>query len=302
MARGRFCRAHPRKKLFIAFFLLMVVAVLSGFSRVASAAEQGIHPSAPPSSALQPKLTWSMRFTGPGGDVLEAGKKGTLVLTLVNEDEVPAENVVIDIGEEGENGAAHADILYERRLVIDVIGPRETVSREVNLFASGGAQSREVILTAHIPGYGGAAYAERTVRIQLKPVDLPRLSVSVVGVRDPDGNSRIEAGKIVRLSVRIWNHGTGDASQVSAHVRTWRDVFVAGDGNTYFELGDIAAGKFADFAFLVYTGVRTARGRNVPVTVYVHEARSRCDVIVPLELPSGGIPPCEGDAEGPAAK
>lgn len=286
----------------IVFFLLMILSVLSGFNGETLAQEEDVRSSSPLLSGLQPTLTLNMLFTGPDGNVLAAGRKGLLVLTVVNESDAPAENVAIDIREEGENSAVHEDLSYEKQLVLDVVGPHETVSREIPLFASDRAQSREVMLTAHIQGYEGAVSQGQAVRIQLKPVELPRLSVSVVGVKDPDGNSRIEAGKIVRLSVRIQNHGTGNASQVSAHVRTWRDVFVAGDGNTYFELGNIAAGKYADFAFVLYTGIRTSRGRNVPVTVYVNEARSRFNVIAPLDLPLEGIPTDDGDSEGRKVK
>jgi len=301
-AQGRLKKAHPKRVLFAAFFLLMIVSVLPGFNGGALATEEDIRPLAAPPSVLQPRLTVKMLFTGSDGNMLAAGEKGLLVLTVVNEGEVSAENIVVDIGEEGENGAVHEDLSYERHLVVGAVKPHETVSREVPILASAGVQSREVILKAHIPGYEGAVFPEQAVRIQLKPIDLPRLAVSVVGVKNQDGDSRLEAGKIVRLSVRIQNLGTGNAFQVSAHVRTWRDVFVAGDGNTYFELGNIGAGKFVDVSFLVYTGVRTTRGRNIPVTVYVNEARSQFDVIAPLDLPFGGVPACDGHDEGSKVK
>lgn len=300
----RFGKAHPERMRSIVFFLLMILSVLPGYNGATLAQEGEVRPVAasPNLCGLQARLTLNLMFTGPDGNVLAAGERGFLTLTFVNENDSPVENVVIDIGEGEKDGVFPGDLSYDKRLVLGLVEPHQTVTREIPLSASGGALSREVMLTARIPGCEGGASPEQSVRIRLKPVDLPRLAVSVVEVRDQDGSSRIEAGKIVRLSVRIQNIGTGDASQVSAHVRTWRDVFVAGDGNTYFELGNIGADKFVDFAFLVYTGVRTTWGRNIPVTVYVNEARSRFDVVAPLELPFGSRPACNDEAEGSKVK
>jgi hypothetical protein len=144
-----------------------------------------------------------------------------------------------------------------------MIGPRMTISKEMAFFSAEAAESWEIVL---------------------KAIDLPQLSASVAGLRDQDGQNRIESGKIVLVNVRVQNNGTGNASRVSAHVRTWRDVFVAGDGNTYFELGDIAAGKFVEFAFLVYTRASMKQGENIPVTIYLNEARPQFDVVSPLML------------------
>lgn len=107
-------------------------------------------------------------------------------------------------------------------------------------------------------------------------------------MRGQDDPNRIESGKVVLATVRVQNNGTGNASRVSAHARTWREVFVAGDGNTYFEPGDISAGKFVEFAFLIYTGASVKKGEKIPVTIYLHEARPQFDVVSPLILPSGG--------------
>jgi hypothetical protein len=275
-------KSNPAGAMYLLFLILMIGFHLS-FLSLGALAEEGFPPAPEkPKLSPQPLLILNMQFKSPEGNVLSAGKKGFLVLSLVNESDISVENLVVDIGEEEET----EDIYYEKSLVLGTIEPHATVSKEIPFFASGKAQSREVVLTARIRSCDEGDSPQAVVRIELKSVDPPNLSVSVVRVRDQNGQSRIEAGKIVLITVRVQNIGTGVALHISANIRTWRDVFVAGDGNTYFELGDIEAGKFVDVNFLVYTGARTNKGASIPVTVYLNEARPQFDVISPLILPA----------------
>lgn len=286
MASGTFPKrrnkSDPAGAIYLLFLILMIGFYLS-FLSLGALAEEGFPPAlVKPQLSPQPRLLLNMQFKSPEGNVLSAGKKGFLILSLVNESDIAVENLVVDIGEEEET----EDIYYEKSLVLGTIEPHATISKEIPFFASGKALSRELVLTARIRGWDAGDSPQAAVRIKLKSVDPPNLSVSVARVRDQNGQSLIEAGEIVLITVRVQNIGTGVALHVSANIRTWRDVFVAGDGNTYFELGDIEVGKFVDVNFLVYTGARTNKGASIPVTVYLNEARPQFDVVSPLILPA----------------
>ena len=263
-------------------FLIMTIGLHLSFLCLVCFAEEGLPPTREAlTPAPQPRLLLDLQFRSPDGNAMPAGKKGLLILSVTNESDISAENVVVEIEEEEESGALY----FERSIVLGMIGPRMTISKEISVFSAAEAESCEIFLTVRVRDYNEEMSPAKIVRIELKAIDPPQLSVSVAGVRDQDGQKRIESEKVILVTVRVQNNGTGNASRVSAHVRTWRDVFVAGDGNTYFELGDIAAGEFVEFAFLVYTGASVKKGEKIPVTIYLNEARSQFDVVSPLMLP-----------------
>jgi hypothetical protein len=71
---------------------------------------------------------------------------------------------------------------------------------------------------------------------------------------------------------------------VTANLRPGTDVFITGDGNTYFELGKIPAGSYHDLKFLFFTNNHIKNGAKIPIIINLNEERSRLNTSESLNL------------------
>ncbi|MCX8110592.1 MAG: caspase family protein, partial [Syntrophorhabdaceae bacterium] len=111
------------------------------------------------------------------------------------------------------------------------------------------------------------------VVFKTKAFEPPRLVVADVGIDDQNKNSRIEPMEIVEVTARIQNIGHGMARGVSVDIEKGKNVFIAGDTITHFDLGNIPAGRFKDIKFMFYTNKQIKHGEKIPITIKINEAR-----------------------------
>ena len=69
-----------------------------------------------------------------------------------------------------------------------------------------------------------------------------------------------------------------------ADVQTGKNVFIAADSTTHFDLGNIPSGQFKDFKFSFYTNNRIGNGEIIPIAISLNEAHPRFKTDQPLKL------------------
>ncbi len=88
----------------------------------------------------------------------------------------------------------------------------------------------------------------------------------------------------VEVTARIQNAGHGEARNVTVDVVTGLNVYIGGERNTRFELGNLPAGQYRDVKFIFYTNKRIKNGEKIPISLEIREARGRYNDAAPLKL------------------
>jgi len=203
--------------------------------------------------------------------MLNADETGTLRITVTNTGKGDAYDVRVDIKSDLKIGGLD----FDREVVIGTVPSGQTVTREIALKASEEIPTANVALSVDVKEANGFDPDPMKVSFKTKAFEPPKLVVADVGINDQNGNGRVEPMEMVEVTVRVQNIGHGDARGVAADVEVGKNVFLAGDTQTHFDLGGIPSGKFKDFKFMFYTNNRIAGGENIPITISLKEARPK---------------------------
>lgn len=250
------------KKTFIAAIILLMAAT--------AAAEKGrLRVFVSP---MPPNLTASVQFSEPSGNnILDAGETGRLVIILQNRGQGDG----FDCRAEVTIQPRIKGLAFERSVLIGTVPAGGTVKKEIALLTAEDLPTSGVSFSVEIREANGFDPLPMKLSFQTRAFAPPELVVADLGLNDQSGNGRVEPMEIVELTVRVQNIGQGDARDVFADVKLGRNVFVAGDSPTRFELGALPSGKFKDFKFSFYTNNRIGGGEKIPVAVTLGEARPR---------------------------
>ncbi len=232
-------------------------------------------------SPVPPNLSAQVAFTEPSGNrILDADETGKLLITLQNRGKGDAFDVRAAIKASGKTEGLE----FDRDVIIGTVPAGGTVKKEIALKAAEDIPTTNISLTVEIREANGFDPNPMKVSFKTKAFEPPKLVVADVGVTDQKGSGRIEPGGIVELTVRVQNIGHGDAREAVADVQTGKNVFIAADSVTHFELGNIPSGQFKDLKFSFYTNNRIGNGEQIPVTISLNEARPRFKADHPLKL------------------
>jgi hypothetical protein len=230
---------------------------------------------------VPPNLSAQVAFTEPSGNkILDAEETGKIVITLQNRGKGDAFDVHAEIKASGKTDGLE----FDRDVLIGTVPAGGTVKKEISLKASEDIPTANISLTVEIREANGFDPNPMKLSFKTKAFEPPKLVVADVGVNDQKGSSRIEPGGIVELTVRVQNIGHGDAREAVANVQTGKNVFIAADSTTHFELGNITSGQFKDFKFSFYTNNRIGNGETIPIIITLNEARPRFKADHPLKL------------------
>ena len=120
--------------------------------------------------------------------------------------------------------------------------------------------------------------------IPTKENNPPNLMIADVAFEDNNRNGKIEPGELVKITVMIKNEGNGDARDVVFRIKLGEDVFIAGDSQTEFMVGNLTSKEFRNIKFSVFT---SARAVDIPIFVDILEASKKYDkkdLRLPLKL------------------
>ncbi|MEI7638043.1 MAG: hypothetical protein WCJ37_12110, partial [Syntrophus sp. (in: bacteria)] len=186
-------------------------------------------------SPVPPNLSAQVAFTEPSGNrILDADETGKLLITLQNRGKGDAFDVRAAIKASGKTEGLE----FDRDVIIGTVPAGGTVKKEIALKAAEDIPTTNISLTVEIREANGFDPNPMKVSFKTKAFEPPKLVVADVGVTDQKGSGRIEPGGIVELTVRVQNIGHGDAREAVADVQTGKNVFIAADSVTHFELGN----------------------------------------------------------------
>ncbi|MBA4397824.1 MAG: hypothetical protein C0394_10665 [Syntrophus sp. (in: bacteria)] len=230
---------------------------------------------------MPPNLSASVAFSEPSGNrILDADETGKIVITLQNRGKGDAFDVRAEIKASGKTEGLE----FDRDVLIGTVPAGGTVTKEIALKAAEDIPTANISLTVELKEANGFDPNPMRVSFKTRAFEPPKLVVADVGVADQKGSGRIEPGGIVELTVRVQNIGHGDAREAIADVQTGKNVFIAADSVTHFDLGNIPSGRFKDFKFSFYTNNRIGNGERIPITINLNEARPRFKADHPLQL------------------
>ncbi len=232
-------------------------------------------------SPVPPMLTVSIKFVEPSGNnILDAEETGKLVLTIKNSGKGDAFDCVAQIT----TAKKIKGMSYEREVALGTIPAGETLVKEIEVKADEEIPTDQAAFAIDVKEASGFDPAPVKLSFRTKAFQEPKLIVADVGINDASGNARITPMGIVEVTVRVQNTGKGDAKGVTAEVKAGSNVFMAGEGQTHFNLGALPSGKFKDFKFMFYTNTRIANGEKIPLAISLTEARPRFKKENPLAL------------------
>jgi hypothetical protein len=228
-----------------------------------------------------PLLTAAVKFSEPSGNnILDAGEAGTLALTVRNDGKGDAFDVTAEI----KPNKRLAGLSFEQTVVLGTIASGRAVTKEVALRTGEDLATDTLTFDIHLKEANGFDPTPLKISFRTKSFEPPKLVVADMGINDQNKNSRVEPMEIVEVTARIQNVGHGDARAVSVDVESGAHVFIAGEGKTHFDLGNLPSGTFKDVTFMFYTNNRIENGQKIPISLKISEARPRYASTQPLNL------------------
>lgn len=247
------------------FFLLFLIIILSASLSFAEKASFKVSVFPAP-----PNLSATVSFSEPSGNkILDAEETGRLIITIKNTGKGDAFDVKAEIKTDKKlNGLS-----YDRDVDLGTIAAGQSIKKEIELTASEDIQTSDIKFSINIKETNGFDADPITIAFKTKAFEPPKLIIADIGMDDQSGNSRVEPLENVELTARIQNTGHGDARNVTADIVHGSNVFIGGDGNTHFNLGNIQAGKFKDIKFMFYTNKQIKNSEKIPLEIKIGEAR-----------------------------
>jgi hypothetical protein len=237
--------------------------------------------SKPLTPSAPPVLSTVVSFSDPSGNnVLDADETGTITITLQNSGRGDAFDVVAELTPLKEIDG----LSFDRRVSFGTVPAGSKITKVINLAASEEIPSATLSYSVNVKEANGFDPQTTKITFQSKALEPPKLIVADFGISNQSGNSRVEPGKIVDVTVRIQNLGHGNARKVSAKLLLGKNVFMSGESTTDFDLETLSPGKYKDIKFAFYTNNRINNGENIPITVQISEARARFGTSKPLAL------------------
>jgi len=224
---------------------------------------------------LPPNLTATVSFSEPSGNnILDAEETGKLIITVQNTGKGDGFDVKADIAlDRAING-----LYIPASVTIGTIPAGKTIRQEIPVRASEALPTGDVRVNIDIKEANGFDPDPLRIAFKTKAFEPPKLVVADVGIDDQNKNSRIEPMEIVEVTARIQNIGHGTAKGVSVDIETGKNVFIAGDSITHFDLGYIPGGRFKDIKFMFYTNKKIKNGEKIPITIRINEERPQFSI------------------------
>ncbi len=222
-----------------------------------------------------PNLSVEVRFSEPSGNnILDAEETGTLTLTVTNTGRGDAFDVEVKIRANKDI----RDLTYKDTLQLGTIPAGTTRKVNIPIEAGEDVPTEEITFTIDVTEANGFDADPVRISFKVREFEPPKLIVADIGIDDQNGNSRVEPMEIVSVTVRVQNIGYGNAKGVTVDIVAGKNVFMAGEGTTHFELGNLGPGEFRDVEFMFYTNKRIKNGEEIPLEVKIGEARPRFNV------------------------
>jgi hypothetical protein len=227
------------------------------------------------------ELAVTVEFKDTSGDTfLEAGEKGALIITVINNGKTVSRKVSAQI--RSDKGDSRLD--FPKSVNFGSVTAGKTVKREAGLRAKKDISPGSVGLDISVSDAHGFESEIISVDIGLKAAKNPKLVIHDFGINDKSKNLQIEPRERVVLVVRIKNTGGGVARDVNVEIDYGKDVTICGAGITSFDIGELRPGQYEDVKFNFYGDKGIKRGERIPIDVKITEERPEFSATIPVDI------------------
>ena len=212
-----------------------------------------------------PSLSTSVSFYEPSGNkYLDALEKGEIQLTVTNNGEGPGKGLTIKFEPERIEG------LNYNNSYVEEIPAQESVTVSIPIEAYIDVKDNTHLLRINFDEINGFPPAPVEIQISTKSYEKPEMFIADVGIKDSNGDGKIESGEMIELTLRFANQGKGLASGSYAKFYPGNDVFITDTYPKTVKLGDLEYGEFVDIPLEFFVNDRTVE--EIPLFVDITEA------------------------------
>ena len=230
-----------------------------------------------PKPVAPPKLSVQLSFQEPSrNDILDAGEKGALVVSVSNEGKGDAYALKFVLSGDSKKGLS-----FPSELALGDLAPGKTVVRELPLESDKTMSAGKLKFKAEVREANGFDAPASLLEFEAAAFKAPKLELVKVTI---GGLGVIKAGEVSRVFAFIRNGGEGSARKVGAALELGSaDIFLSGDAS--LDLGDLSPGETKQAVFDFVVNNRFS-GKSLPVAVKLVEAGGGAESI-PLGLALG---------------
>jgi len=229
---------------------------------------------------MPPVLTLALRLRDSSGDAtLEANETATLEITLVNEGDSDAENVIVRI-----SSNQPGSVRFQERLQFGTVKHGDFQTRKVEVVALKKLLKGSLKLKVKATEIDHFDSQPKVVAIDTRGFLPPNLVVTELSVSDQNGNATIEQVEFVKVSYTIKNIGLGVARDVVSRLSYSKNVRLADDEDRLRRLNDINVGQSKTVSFQFYTNKKIKAGEPIPLALNVTESEGEFGVYQNLGL------------------
>lgn len=246
----------------------------SSEARAVVAASDAPRPAAPAT------LDARIRFEAPAGDgVLEAGSRGTIIVTVTNRGPGIASGVVVRASPD----SAAQQLLIGDAEPIATLPPDGVATVRVPISAAderAAGTARLRVTASEANGFDLTPDRRITIRTSaMRPV---RFALAGVRVDDQSGDGRVSPREVAEITARVWNTGTGEAREASVRIVPGADVFLTQESPPRVSLGTMPPNAWRDISLTLYTN---SRARSLAVRLELRDESGRWTAELPIDVP-----------------
>ncbi len=190
-------------------------------------------------------LAGTVEFTEPSGNkILDAGEKGTIKVTISNNGETVAKNVVAKLS----GATAAVGLRVQDKITIGNIAPKTSAEGKFEVFALQDVQTQSLKLTVEVSGDNGITAEAKSLILTTVAAARPVALTATVEFTEPSGNKILDAGEKGAVKVAVSNVGGTVAKNVVAKLGS-RASTAGLEFPKTISVGDIAPGRSASVQF-----------------------------------------------------
>ena len=227
-----------------------------------------------------------------GNNILDGREKGSIKFSLSNKGKGFATKIEIallplktDVG-----------LIYNSKLTIDRLDSNSSILIDIPITADINVSSVEREFQIEAIEHFGFDANPVLISFNTAPFKFPDLRIEKLAVDDDDigdsfgnGNSIIEPGESVEVTLFIQNFGDGDAKNVEIEVilGNMKNIYYPDAGQIY-TLGDINSKDYTEMKFYFNTN-RRFKEIDIPLSIKISDLYNRSGEVIDLGLKSGEL-------------
>ena len=234
-----------------------------------------------------------LKFIEPSGnqslDGLETGK---ITFDLVNKGKGDAFGIEVKLLMFSEDPEAYDNLEYNSKTTIDKISSKSSQTIEIAITADSKTQSRDRIFRIEVTEYFGFDADPTDISFTTTAIPQPDLRIIRTVIDDDEegdsygnGNSFIEPGESIEVTVFVQNYANASAEDVQAEVIfNTSDINISyPDEGQIYSLGDFSVEQTNEFKFYFFTNRRYSTV-DLPISVSLTESKGEFGTTIDLDL------------------